>query len=79
MDDARVAVETGGLEELYDVWTWVSNKSSRWFGYCYWHLAAIDATFTRKEHGLHKGTWAIEQSRAMRSIVDAYSYAGYGH
>lgn len=79
MDDARVAVETGGLEELYDVWTRESNKASRRLGHRYWHLPTIDATFTRKEHGLHKGTWAIEQLKAMRSIVDAYFYAGYGH
>ena len=56
-----------------------SNNGSRRLGYRYWHLPTIDATFTREEHGLHKGTLAMEESHAMRSIVDAYFYAGYGH
>ena len=79
MDDARIAVETGGSEELCAVWTWESNKASRRLGYRYWHLPTIDATFTRKEYGLHKGTLAIEQPQSMRRTVDAYPYAGYGH
>lgn len=79
MDDARVAVETGGSQKLYDVWTWESNTASRRLGYRYWHLPTIDATFTRKEHGLYKGTLAMEQSHAMTSIVDAYLYSGHGH
>ena len=56
-----------------------SNEASRRLGYRYWHLSPIDATFTRKEHGLHKGMLAIEQSQALRRIIDAYSFAGYGH
>ena len=79
MDDARVAVETGGSQKFYDVWMWESNKASRRLGYRYWHLPTIDATFTRKEHGLHKGTSAMGHSHAMTSIVDAYFDAGYGH
>lgn len=79
MDDARIAVETGGSEELYDLYMWESNKASRRLGYRYWHLPTTDATFTRKEHGLHKSESAIERSQALRSIVDAYSYAGNGH